>query len=317
MERKIRLGELLIRAGLITELQLKAALSEQRKWGGRLGRILVDMNFISEDILIKGLARLLQVPRADLSRMSVPDEILQRFDPNDCQNRGYLPLQYHAAEKKLTLAMVDVNDLALLDELRFKYGFNFEPAISGEHALLNRARQAFYGAAMSPAAGDPGGGIQLVDNLGGNVAEQRPAPAAETVQARRIPTGVERPAVAPAATPVAPAATPAAPAGPAASFTAQLTDIESNQRRQARAIKTVVELLIEKGVIKSVTNPLRGWFFCLAFVSIGLESNFKELAKQMEGGKPMILYVVGQSFNLILTLFIAWLAFIVLVPNAI
>jgi uncharacterized membrane protein YadS len=75
--------------------------------------------------------------------------------------------------------------------------------------------------------------------------------------------------------------------------------------------------LVEGGVLKAVTNPLRGWFFCLAFVSIGLESNFKELAKQMEGGKPLVLYVVGQSFNLILTLFVAWLAFMVFFPSAI
>ncbi len=75
--------------------------------------------------------------------------------------------------------------------------------------------------------------------------------------------------------------------------------------------------LVESGVIKAVTNPLRGWFFCLAFVSIGLESNFKELAKQMEGGKPMLLYVVGQSLNLILTLAVAWLAFVLLFPNAV
>ena len=75
--------------------------------------------------------------------------------------------------------------------------------------------------------------------------------------------------------------------------------------------------LVESSVIKAVTNPLRGWFFCLAFVSIGLESNFKELAKQMEGGKPMVLYVVGQSFNLVLTLAVAWLAFMVLFPQAI
>jgi uncharacterized membrane protein YadS len=75
--------------------------------------------------------------------------------------------------------------------------------------------------------------------------------------------------------------------------------------------------LVEAGVIKSVTNPLRGWFFCLAFVAIGLESNFRELASQMEGGKPMVLYIVGQSFNLILTLLMAWLAFGVLFPNVI
>jgi uncharacterized integral membrane protein (TIGR00698 family) len=75
--------------------------------------------------------------------------------------------------------------------------------------------------------------------------------------------------------------------------------------------------LVEKGVIKAVTNPLRGWFFCLAFVSIGLESDFKALIRQMEGGKPMVLYVVGQSFNLLLTLGMAWLAFSLLFRDAI
>jgi uncharacterized membrane protein YadS len=75
--------------------------------------------------------------------------------------------------------------------------------------------------------------------------------------------------------------------------------------------------LVESSVIKTVTNPLRGWFFCLAFVSIGLESNFAEMAKQLEGGKTLLLYIVGQSFNLILTLAMAWLAFSILFPNVI
>ncbi len=75
--------------------------------------------------------------------------------------------------------------------------------------------------------------------------------------------------------------------------------------------------LVESTYIKPVTKVLRGWFFCLAFVAIGLESNFRDLASRMEGGKPMVLYVVGQSFNLLLTLLVAWLAFMVLFPNAI
>ena len=58
-----------------------------------------------------------------------------------------------------------------------------------------------------------------------------------------------------------------------------------------------------------VSKSYRGLLFILAFVSIGLESNFKELKAHMSGGKPMILYVVGQTFNIILTLFVAWLAF--------
>lgn len=59
----------------------------------------------------------------------------------------------------------------------------------------------------------------------------------------------------------------------------------------------------------SVTKALRGWCFALAFVSIGLDSNFKELAGHVKGGKPLILYIVGQSFNLALTLLMAWLCF--------
>ena len=60
-----------------------------------------------------------------------------------------------------------------------------------------------------------------------------------------------------------------------------------------------------------VTKTFRGWFFCLAFVSIGLESNFRALMGQLERGKPLVLYVVGQTFNIVLTLAIAWLAFAV------
>ena len=75
--------------------------------------------------------------------------------------------------------------------------------------------------------------------------------------------------------------------------------------------------LVEENIISPITSPLRGWFFCLAFASIGLESNFRDLASRMEGGKPMILYVIGQSFNLILTLLVAYLAFMVFFPNAV
>jgi hypothetical protein len=49
--------------------------------------------------------------------------------------------------------------------------------------------------------------------------------------------------------------------------------------------------------------------FCLAFVSIGLESNMKELMGQVQGGRPIQLYLVGQTFNVVLTLGAAYLAF--------
>ena len=61
--------------------------------------------------------------------------------------------------------------------------------------------------------------------------------------------------------------------------------------------------------ILDVTSDFRGWFFCLAFVSIGLESRFRDLAAQTSGGRPIQLYLTGQTFNVILTLVAAYLAF--------
>ncbi len=59
--------------------------------------------------------------------------------------------------------------------------------------------------------------------------------------------------------------------------------------------------------ITAQTKQLREWLFCLAFVSIGLESNLKDLSRQMTGGKPLVLYLFGQTANVILTLIVAWL----------
>jgi uncharacterized integral membrane protein (TIGR00698 family) len=66
----------------------------------------------------------------------------------------------------------------------------------------------------------------------------------------------------------------------------------------------------------ATSKTLRGWCFCLAFVSIGLETNFRELAKFFAGGKPLILYVCGQTLNLALTFTMAWLMFEKVFPNA-
>ena len=57
-------------------------------------------------------------------------------------------------------------------------------------------------------------------------------------------------------------------------------------------------------VIKAL-KEYQNWAFALAFTSIGLETNFKELCGQVQGGKPFQLYIVGQVFNLILTFVIA------------
>jgi len=70
--------------------------------------------------------------------------------------------------------------------------------------------------------------------------------------------------------------------------------------------------MVDNGVIRGFTKHFRGWFFCLAFVSIGLESDFRQFKQYLAGGKTVILYVCGQSLNLILTFAVAYLMFFVI-----
>lgn len=63
----------------------------------------------------------------------------------------------------------------------------------------------------------------------------------------------------------------------------------------------------EVSAVNKVLDQYKNWAFVLAFTSIGLDTNFKEIIKQMQGGKVLWLYVVGQLFNIILTYFAVWL----------
>ena len=73
--------------------------------------------------------------------------------------------------------------------------------------------------------------------------------------------------------------------------------------------------MIDKGAVKGMSDLFRKWFFTFSFVSIGLATNFRELKDHFMGGKPLILYVFGQSLNLILTLVMAYIMFYVVFPE--
>lgn len=73
--------------------------------------------------------------------------------------------------------------------------------------------------------------------------------------------------------------------------------------------------MIDNGVLRGFTRICRGWFFCFSFAAIGLATNFRELAHYFKGGKPLILYVCGQSFNLMLTLIMAYIMFYLVFPD--
>jgi uncharacterized membrane protein YadS len=79
--------------------------------------------------------------------------------------------------------------------------------------------------------------------------------------------------------------------------------------------KGMADSLLDQGAVRGGTRLLRDWFFALSFAAIGLSTNFRELAKYFKGGKPLILYVCGQSLNLVLTLTMAYIMFYLVFPE--
>lgn len=73
--------------------------------------------------------------------------------------------------------------------------------------------------------------------------------------------------------------------------------------------------IVDHGIVRGGTRLLRDWFFALSFAAIGLSTNFRELAQYFKGGKPLILYACGQSFNLVLTLTMAYIMFYLVFPE--
>ena len=144
MAGKIRLGELLVRAGVLDELKLKAALAEQQRWGGRLGRILIDMNFVSEDLLTKALSKQLGFPRATFSEVNIPSSVLAKVPADFARSNACCPEHFDAPRKLLTVAMADPTNVPVADELRFKTGLRVEPTIAGE-IQISMAIDHLYG----------------------------------------------------------------------------------------------------------------------------------------------------------------------------
>ena len=77
------------------------------------------------------------------------------------------------------------------------------------------------------------------------------------------------------------------------------------------AASLVFSFVLDPALVKTakpVLNSLRNYWFALAFVSIGLETNLRDLV-EMQGGRPALAFVVGQAFNVVWTLLLAWLLF--------
>jgi len=127
------LGEMLVAANLIDQVQMQIALAEQRQSGKRFGSTLVDLQFIDENVLAAFLSKQMDVPCISLLHIDVPKKVLRKMHRElaiDCQA---IPVRID--DGRLEVAMVDPTDIELIEKLEQAVGITVTPLIAPESSI--------------------------------------------------------------------------------------------------------------------------------------------------------------------------------------
>jgi type IV pilus assembly protein PilB len=233
-----RLGELLIDAGIFDESRLKAALAEQRRWGGRLGRIVVEMGFVDETVMCRVLAQQLNLETIALDSAPIPEHITEHLRLDLAEQYGVFPVAVDPATKTLSVASSDPTNIEALHELEFATGLKITPMVSTASAIDRAIRRWYFGESLSSMKAAPAGALGLNET---------------TYELDQLMS-------APAASPRPPPVRPAASEAPLpresdllhreiAILREQVDGMESIISSQVHALRSLLELLIEAGLL--------------------------------------------------------------------
>jgi len=154
---------MLVKAQLITEVQLDEAINLQRREGGKLGSIVVRLGFCADQDIVSFLGMQYGVPAADLDQWPPIDAAVIALVPAELANKHkVLPLQ--RSGNVLTMAMSDPTDIFAMDDVRFHTGYNIDPVVSSEMGLI-RAIERYYGGSSA---------LKLRDKEGGRAGDKGP-----------------------------------------------------------------------------------------------------------------------------------------------
>lgn len=159
MGTKIRLGDLLIRAGLITDNDLRVVLAQQKQHGGRLGEHLIRVNLCSDEQIARALARQLGLAFNDLSK--TPPAPVTQFLPQKVAARlQILAVAYEPRTAQLTVAVADPLDDDLLMEVARITGKSITAQVASAISLRRAIEHAYTGVEVRD---DGTSEFQLVD----------------------------------------------------------------------------------------------------------------------------------------------------------
>jgi type IV pilus assembly protein PilB len=158
-----RIGDILVREGLISREQLEKALQEQKQNGTRVGYNLVKLGFIAETDLTKMLARQFKMPAVDLTRFEVDPKIAKLIPGDIAIKNLVLPLKRDG--RTLTVAMADPTNLAVLEDLKFITRYDIFPVIGGEFTLKTQIEKLYENAAEAQVNDL----LSVIDDMEGDV----------------------------------------------------------------------------------------------------------------------------------------------------
>lgn len=139
----MKLGELLVKEGLITREHLRLALERQVIFGGRIGTNIVELGILTEDEFTKFLSRYLKIQVVESSQLvSIDEEIIACINKEMAEK--YKAIPFKKEKNRLHVAMLDPKDINLLDEFRFASGYDIIPYAASELRILY-ALEKYYG----------------------------------------------------------------------------------------------------------------------------------------------------------------------------
>jgi type IV pilus assembly protein PilB len=138
----VRIGELLLKEKRITPEQLQEALNYQRTTGGKLGANLVKLGIVKDEEITALLSKQYGVPSIALNQFEIDHAVVKLVPAETARKYQIVPLSRAGAT--LTIAMTDPTNVFAMDDVKFMTGYNVEPVVASETALLD-AIDKYYG----------------------------------------------------------------------------------------------------------------------------------------------------------------------------
>lgn len=143
--RKMRIGDILLNEGVITNEQLEKALESQKVKKKRLGEVLIDEGVITDDIMADALCHQLGMDRAELTETRIPDDLLSIFDVDTLKKYVAIPYAYDSKNVNIIrMAMADPMDMLAVDDLSMITNRMIEPMVATAREIMV-AIDRYYG----------------------------------------------------------------------------------------------------------------------------------------------------------------------------